>query len=397
MWDGYVVGPCLWLFDTVVLMLTPPHPNAVRSGAGYVRLDAIGDFILWFHSGLALADREQAQHRVLIANSVWADYARSLGCWDEVIPVDTRRFGGLGAYRMEVLRRARREGFAVVINPIHSRRFAIDDALVRASAATERVGWALDTTNAYPWQMRWSNAIYTRRVVVATERMAEWRRNLVFACEVGGQSPPPAFKRLPVLARVDYGRFAGGYVAIALGASWSGKVWPVESFAEVCRRIRSQTGLALVLLGDAADRPACDAVAAQFGGDAANFAGRLDLAQSVEWLRGARVLVANDSAMVHAAAAVGTPSVCVLGGGHFGRFLPYGTDTPPGLLSPRVVFRTMECYGCSWRCTQPHAQGRAMPCIAAVSINMVWNEIEKALADGDVVHSQPSQGEESVR
>ena len=100
----------------------------------------------------------------------------------------------------------------------------------------------------------------------------------------------------------------------------------------------------------------------------------------VELIRASRLLIGNETSAVHIAVAVDTPSVCILGGGHYGRFMPYELadgDAP----RPAVAMHKMPCFGCDWRCSQPHQPGKAMPCIAAVSVADVVNAIKRALAD----------------
>jgi len=86
--------------------------------------------------------------------------------------------------------------------------------------------------------------------------------------------------------------------------------------------------------------------------------------------------VGNDTSAVHIAAAVGTPSVCILGGGHYGRFLPYATETDKQ-VSPIPVTHQMDCFNCNWQCTQPHRKGDAAPCISNIQVNQVFEAIEK--------------------
>jgi len=54
-----------------------------------------------------------------------------------------------------------------------------------------------------------------------------------------------------------------------------------------------------------------------------------------------------------------------MGGGHFGRFHPYGD-----LSRNRVVCKRMDCYGCNWRCRYPAAR-----CMEEIEVDDVWNEL----------------------
>ena len=51
-----------------------------------------------------------------------------------------------------------------------------------------------------------------------------------------------------------------------------------------------------------------------------NYAGKTTLTGLVSIISRARLLIGNESGPIHLAAALGTPCVSVVGGGHFGRF-----------------------------------------------------------------------------
>ena len=95
-------------------------------------------------------------------------------------------------------------------------------------------------------------------------------------------------------------------------------------------------------------------------------------------LRQSRLTISNDTGAVHIASAVGTPTVCILGGGHFGRFVPY-----PELAGQtnylKVVFHKMPCYGCNWECVYHIKEGEPAPCISNISVDAVWNEVKSLL------------------
>jgi ADP-heptose:LPS heptosyltransferase len=107
-----------------------------------------------------------------------------------------------------------------------------------------------------------------------------------------------------------------------------------------------------------------------------NKAGSTTLLGLATLLQRARLVVSNETSAVHLAAAVGTPSVCILGGGHFGRFLPYAKSACHNI--PHVVCHPMACYGCNWHCCYPRADGRAVACIDKITVDQAW-EIVKPL------------------
>ncbi|HXB97913.1 MAG TPA: hypothetical protein VNZ54_07660, partial [bacterium] len=102
-------------------------------GGLIVRLDAIGDFLLWLPEAKALRGRAGGGRVVLLANQSWADLARSLPYWDEVWPVDVKRFRAVGPYRWALLRRLRAAGFGTALQPAFSRDYSSGDAAIWAS------------------------------------------------------------------------------------------------------------------------------------------------------------------------------------------------------------------------------------------------------------------------
>ena len=94
--------------------------------------------------------------------------------------------------------------------------------------------------------------------------------------------------------------------------------------------------------------------------NAIDLVGKTSLVELVELLRNALLVLSNETSAVHIGAAVGAPVICILGGGHFGRFLPYVVEKPePSRPTPIVVVQPMSCFGCNWQCVHPRERGDA--------------------------------------
>ena len=79
-----------------------------------------------------------------------------------------------------------------------------------------------------------------------------------------------------------------------------------------------------------------------------NLCGSTNLSQLIGVISSARLLLSNETSAIHIAAATSTPSVCLLGGGHFGRFVPYPSSAP--MPHPIPVYYSMPCFNCNWQC-----------------------------------------------
>jgi len=78
-------------------------------------------------------------------------------------------------------------------------------------------------------------------------------------------------------------------------------------------------------------------------------------------------MVGGETGLAHMACAVGTPNVVVLGGGHFGRFMPYSPLTTCAILP-------LLCFQCDWKCPYDRAH-----CVKDLAPEVVTRAIRTAL------------------
>jgi ADP-heptose:LPS heptosyltransferase len=86
-----------------------------------------------------------------------------------------------------------------------------------------------------------------------------------------------------------------------------------ESFAEVARRVRDETGAEWRIFGVAADRSAAAVIETRLNGQCDNLAGKTTLAELIERLRECRLILTNDTGTMHLAAHLGVKVVAIFG------------------------------------------------------------------------------------
>ena len=113
-------------------------------------------------------------------------------------------------------------------------------------------------------------------------------------------------------------------------------------------------------------------------GAAADRVGGTSLPQLLDLLQNAALVVSNDTGPAHLAAALGAPTVVIVGGGHFTSFVPYPPEVTP--TATRFVFRERACFHCFWNCTEPHEPGGSFPCIGEIKEADVLAAVDAVLA-----------------
>ena len=101
----------------------------------------------------------------------------------------------------------------------------------------------------------------------------------------------------------------GPLVVAHVGASAPSRRYPAQRFAEALDLLVSEQRARVVLTGDSSEVELVEFVRGTMRSDAYTLAGCLDFAELCAVIEGADVLVSNNTAPVHIAAAVGTPVV----------------------------------------------------------------------------------------
>jgi lipopolysaccharide heptosyltransferase II len=153
-------------------------------------------------------------------------------------------------------------------------------------------------------------------------------------------------------------------VAFAPGARHATKQWPPEYFIELGRDLVRDTNARIVLLGSPEERELCGRIASAIEGETVNLAGRATMLEAAAAVDTCDLVVTNDSAMAHVAAARKRPVVAIFGSTvqEFG-FAPYGTRSVivenEGLYCrPCTTIGRESCPEGHFRCMREVTAGR---------------------------------------
>jgi len=207
--------------------------------------------------------------------------------------------------------------------------------------------WAgIPRRTGYRGEMRWGLLNDVRRPPPrALPSLA--RRYAALAADAGA-SPPQSLpgvrlrvdeaSRLATLRRLGLEESQSA-VALCPGAEYGpAKRWPVEHFAGLAREL-SARACATWIIGSERDAPLGEAIAHAAGAGCINLCGRTTLAEAIETLASARLVVSNDSGLMHVAAAVGRPLVAL-----YGSSSP--AYTPPLAPDAQVIRLDLPCSPC---------------------------------------------------
>jgi len=352
--------------ERIKVMDISPHRILV------IKLSSLGDIVHTLPAVAALRERFPLAHICWLVKSQWASILEGNPDVNEVLSVDVS-----WQKWPKLVQGLRRRSYDLVVDFQGLFRTGL---LGMFSGAKIRVGFAQAREGA-PW-------MYTHRVSLPGDQESSWRllevhaidRNLAIARYFGADISRPTFhfSRLPedspsIDDVLQNAQVEGHQDLIAL-APWSRsalKSWPLSRFVQLAEKLVGISRLRVVVLGG----PGNSKSAAEFrrleSQGLINLVGKLTLPQLPDVLRRMKLVVGNDSSLVHLAAGVGTSVLAI-----YGPTQPKATGPYP--LAQHTVRRTeLSCSPCGQRtCRNP----QYLECLKSISVCSILESIHEIMA-----------------
>jgi heptosyltransferase-2 len=165
-----------------------------------------------------------------------------------------------------------------------------------------------------------------------------------------------------------------GYIGCVIGGSYNTKKLPIEQWQRFCAVIPYP----VILLGGPEDMYEGGKIAEQDPIKIYNSCGKFNLNESAELVKKARVIVSNDTGLMHIAAAFQKPVISLWGNTspEMGMFPYYGFNNLKERVSPQSVIvenKQLSCHPCSKigysKCPKGHFK-----CMRDLDMTLVANE-----------------------
>jgi len=162
------------------------------------------------------------------------------------------------------------------------------------------------------------------------------------------------------------------YVLLCPGASFKNKQWLPERFVQLANKLIENDNVNIVLSGGKLEEDNCRYIVQETNGLSHDFSVKLSILESAVLAKYAKVVVANDTGMLHIAEALNVPVVGIYGptARQFGYF--------PILEKSQVVEIELPCRPCTKMgansCPQKHWK-----CMKNISTEMVYSKVKNLI------------------
>jgi len=355
-----------WWFRPFDLLARYWPIGRTRRGLVVVRMDGIGDMVL-FRNALdqyAGAFAVDPHDITVIGCHSWGALAPELFRGYRVVAIDEHAYAKKPFYRFAINLKVRHLAPETVVSDSYFRRALMADSLVWMMAPARSVV-SYPYINA-PTRSEFTYYMSTVDQVIDTGPYPthELIRHARFIEQVSGIRTPLQTPRLNWPDHVAPFDIARPYAVLNPGSNEYGRRWPIGKYLELAQWIRDR-GLAVVFVGKADERADGAAVAALADGRTIiDLTGKTGIADLLDLMKQAALVVSNDTGPAHLAIGLGVATVVIIGGGHFGSFVPYPAAVTPSNV--RFVYEKMACYHCFWRCHKRDDKFASFPCISNI-------------------------------
>jgi glycosyltransferase involved in cell wall biosynthesis/ADP-heptose:LPS heptosyltransferase len=222
-----------------------------------------------------------------------------------------------------------------------------------------------------------ATAQYTHLIPTASHWKPEMERHRDFLRGLGIDPPPLQPK---IWTDPDDEEFADKFfkkagldparcIAVCAGSRTVVRYYEPENYAQILNEITASRDLDVVLLGGEGDKEINGQISPRLQCRVTDLSGRTTLRQTAALIRRMKIYLGSETSAAHIACAVGVPNVVLLGGGYFGRFMPYSPLTS-------VVCLPLECYGCFWQCRY-----QRIHCVRDISKEVIVKAVKQTLAE----------------
>ena len=372
-----------WMFRPLDLIARHWPVFKKRRGVLVVRMDGIGDMVLFRRTLDHYADAfgvDKSDITVLGCKS-WSNLADDVFQGYRVYAIDEHAYARRPLYRFKISLWVRGLAPAIAVSDSYMRRALMADSLVWVSSAPR-------TVSSRPYvseRTRSEFSYYLSQVDEINDTgpypTHEIIRHFRFISAVTGATIPPEAPQITWRDQAPPIDAGAPYVVLNPGSNEPGRRWPLAGYAALAKTMRER-GFRVVFVGRVEERSGHEEIeqAIRDAGETQgiiDMTGKTNLPELLDLMKHASLVVSNDTGPAHLSIALGRPTVVIVGGGHFGSFVPYPQEVTPA--NTRFVFQEMECYHCFWRCHRRANKFQLFPCIGAIAEDQVLRGCESLL------------------
>ncbi len=343
-----------------------------------IRLDAIGDFILWLDAAKELREYypKSKYNIIFIGNSIYSDLAHKCPYFDKFIPVKINNYLHSIYYRWYIRLKLLSLKAEIVLCPVYSKDY-ITDKLIKFTRSKNKIGFFGDFYKISKNLFNKGKKNYSTLLKLDESNLFELNKNSFFISKIlntdtASKLPDLSFCLKPLNKnRKDY------YIIVP-GAGAKYREWNIENYILIIDKIYNRYKLNPIICGSSKEKYFGKKIKSKCK-YVTDLTGKTTILDLVNLINNSTFLISNETSAIHIGAALQIPAICILGGGHFARFMPYNLDSKIYPNLPIPIYNKMNCFNCDWQCKYSNDKNKPFPCISSITTKQVWETLKQIL------------------
>ncbi len=349
-----------------------------------VKYDGIGDFVLFLDAAKGLREFYKDKRLILTCSLGSAGIAESTGYFDGVFCYCREDFELKNLKR--TYRRLEELKCDILLQPTQPRHL-FADVMCYLVEAREKIASAGELGAYTKEEKAFSDSIYDRLIEQGLYNMS-LVQSANFLRGVGYTNYKA---KLPQIENIENFRIylPNNFFVVFLGGSIYNKVWDPQKYYQAAQHIQSQTGWECILCGDDYDQEYAKEFDLNKGLSFYNYIGNTKIIEQLIYIISkAKLVIGNDTSVIHIANAVNVQSICIAGNFAGEKFYPYNSEvTESNRKKPVFLTHKDKCFACTlhgnnYECiNNDYFAHRKIQCVSEVTLDEVIRNIDKVLGE----------------
>ncbi|MBT3765939.1 MAG: glycosyltransferase family 9 protein [Rhodospirillales bacterium] len=361
-----------WIFRLIEALACLGSRVGEPHGLVAIRMDGIGDMVLFCRSldRYAAAFEVEKSDITVLGCHAWGQLAEDVFKDYRVVSIHEHRFHKKIFYRFKIARWMYKQNFKVAVLDSFFRKPLMADSLMMAARAPKTIACVPHLSPKTNALFAYSLSRMSQVIETGAYPVHETIRHYRFLSGVLGRTVEPEPVQIPWRDTAPPVPSGKPYVILNFGSNEYGRRWPFDNYVATAHKLLA-IGYRVVFCGATFDNDHKALIKNEFNSSyVVDLIGETTVPELMDLIKHSAGMLTNDTGPAHLGIALGTPTLVLVGGGHFGSFVPYPDEVRPN--NAEFLHVEMDCYHCFWGCHLRTSDRDSFPCVAAIEEASVW-------------------------
>lgn len=343
--NAFIYHTFLWIvhyiIDSIVIFFRKSQKTGshISNNIAVVKVDRIGDFILWIQAARNLKSNLENNKITLIVDEANFETADYLNFFDEIKAINIKKYTRNLFYRTKINKDLAYRNYSTIYHPTYSRFFSTGDSIVRILNSINKIGFLGDKKNQISLQKKISDKWYNKLVTANPNSKMMLELHGDFVKQTYNKKFENKFININFNMQKKYNNDEKFFVCAPF-SSQKARDWSLKSYIKLINLICKKNKIAVVVCGSISQESIIKKLVKLLDVKNINIATG-SLIKYFNIVSNAEFFIGSDSGPAHIAALLGKKTFVIQGGSKIPeQFFPYKAEKDEKTFFPIIIKNT---------------------------------------------------------